>query len=227
MALDPNRWTQKTQEAIGRAVDTAKAENNPEVTPDHLLAALLRQEEGIVLPIIQRLGLAPLTVRNAADDAVSKLPKAYGGEARMGRELQQVLDARRQGASGAHRRVPLHRAPPARARRSAGREPRAGAGRHAGGPREPPRDVPEPRGAVPGARALRPRPHRRGPGRQDRPRHRARRGDPSRHPGALAPHQEQPGADRRAGCRARRRSSRASPAASSRATCPRASSTSA
>ena len=92
MTLDPNRWTQKTQEAIGRALDTAKAENNPEVTPDHLLAALLRQDEGIVLPIIQRLGLAPLTVRNAADDAVGKLPKAYGGEARMGRELQQVLD---------------------------------------------------------------------------------------------------------------------------------------
>ena len=51
------------------------------------------QEEGIVLPIIQRLGLAPLAVRNAADDAVGKLPKAYGGEARIGRELQQVLDA--------------------------------------------------------------------------------------------------------------------------------------
>src|SRR5436190_16056448 len=93
MALDPNRWTQKTQEAIGRAVDTAKAESNPEVTPDHLLAALLRQEEGIVLPIIQRLGLAPLSVRNSADDAVGKLPKAYGGEARIGRDLQQVLDA--------------------------------------------------------------------------------------------------------------------------------------
>ena len=93
MALDPNRWTQKTQEAIGQAVDTAKAQSNPEVTPDHLLAALLRQEEGIVLPIIQRLGLAPLAVRNSAGDAVSKLPKAYGGEARIGRELQQVIDA--------------------------------------------------------------------------------------------------------------------------------------
>ena len=71
MALDPNRWTQKTQEAINRALDTAKAESNPEVTPDHLLAALLGQEEGIVLPIVQRLGKTPLELRNAAANAIA------------------------------------------------------------------------------------------------------------------------------------------------------------
>jgi len=93
MALDPNRWTQKTQEAISRAVEVAKAESNPEVTPDHLLAALLRQEEGIVLPILQRVGLTPLAVRNAADEAIGKLPKSYGSESRMSRDLQQVMEA--------------------------------------------------------------------------------------------------------------------------------------
>ncbi len=93
MAFDPNRWTQKTQEAVNRALESARAESNPEVTPDHLLAALVRQEEGIVLPILQRVGLTPLAVRNAADEAVSKLPKAYGSEARLSRELQAVVDA--------------------------------------------------------------------------------------------------------------------------------------
>ena len=93
MAIDPNRWTQKTQEAFSQAVEAAKAENNPEVTPDHLLAALLGQEEGIVLPIVQRLGLTPLSLRNSAADAIGKLPKAYGSEARLSRELQQVMDA--------------------------------------------------------------------------------------------------------------------------------------
>ncbi|MGH9274980.1 MAG: AAA family ATPase, partial [Acidimicrobiales bacterium] len=92
MALDPNRWTHKTQEAINRAIETAKAESNPEVTPDHLLAALLGQEEGIVLPIVQRLGKTPLELRNAATNAIAKLPKAYGSEARLSRELQAVLD---------------------------------------------------------------------------------------------------------------------------------------
>jgi ATP-dependent Clp protease ATP-binding subunit ClpB len=92
MALDPNRWTQKTQEAINRALESARSANNPEVTPDHLLAALVRQEEGIVLPILQRVGLTPLAVRNAADEAVAKLPKAYGGESRLSRDLQAVID---------------------------------------------------------------------------------------------------------------------------------------
>src|SRR5688572_32915099 len=93
MALDPNRWTHKTQEAMSRAVETAKAESNPEVTPDHLLAALLGQEEGIVLPILQRVGLTAPPLRNAAAEAIAKLPKAYGSEARLSRELNAVIDA--------------------------------------------------------------------------------------------------------------------------------------
>jgi ATP-dependent Clp protease ATP-binding subunit ClpB len=92
MALDPNRWTLKTQEAFTAAVDAAKQNSNPEVTPDHLLAALLRQEEGVVLPVLNRLGRPPLSVRNAADEAVARLPKAFGGEARLSRELQAVFD---------------------------------------------------------------------------------------------------------------------------------------
>src|SRR5262245_40267830 len=93
MALDPNRWTLKVQEAFSSAVDAAKQASNPEVTPDHLLAALLGQGEGIVLPMLQRLGKEPLPLRNQVNEALAKLPKAYGGEARLSRELQQVLDA--------------------------------------------------------------------------------------------------------------------------------------
>jgi len=93
MALDPNRWTLKVQEAFSSAVDAAKQASNPEVTPDHLLAALLGQGEGIVLPMLQRLGKEPLPLRNQVNEALAKLPKAYGGEARLSRELQQVVDA--------------------------------------------------------------------------------------------------------------------------------------
>ncbi len=92
MALDPNRWTIKTQEAFSAAVDAAKAANNPEVTPDHLLAALLRQDDSVVLPVLQKLGLAPLMLRNRADEAVGRLPKAYGCESRLSRELNTLLD---------------------------------------------------------------------------------------------------------------------------------------
>jgi ATP-dependent Clp protease ATP-binding subunit ClpB len=92
MTLDPNRWTIKTQEAFNAATELARSRSNPEVTPDHLLAALLRQDEGVVLPVLTKVGKQPLTVRNAADEAVAKLPQAYGSEVRMGRALQSTFD---------------------------------------------------------------------------------------------------------------------------------------
>ncbi|MFP5375604.1 MAG: Clp protease N-terminal domain-containing protein, partial [Acidimicrobiia bacterium] len=102
MALDPNRWTRKTQEAFNDAVELARSASNPEVTPDHLLAALLGQPDGVVLPLLERAGLAPLAVRNSVNEALGRLPKAYGSEAQVGRALQQALDA----ADGA--RADLH-----------------------------------------------------------------------------------------------------------------------
>jgi ATP-dependent Clp protease ATP-binding subunit ClpB len=93
MALEPNRWTHKTQEAVTRAVEAAQSASNPEVTPDHLLLALVGQEDSIVLPILQRVGTSAAAVRTRAEEAVAKLPKAYGGESRLGRDLQAVVDA--------------------------------------------------------------------------------------------------------------------------------------
>jgi ATP-dependent Clp protease ATP-binding subunit ClpB len=92
MALDPNRWTLKTQEAFNAALQLARTNSNPEVTPDHLLLALLGQEEGVVLPILQKVGKAPLALRNEAESAVEALPSAYGGESRLGRDLQELLE---------------------------------------------------------------------------------------------------------------------------------------
>ena len=93
MALDPNRWTLKVQEAFSSAVEAAKQASNPEVTPDHLLAALLGQGEGIVLPMLQRMGKEPLALRNQVNEALAKLPRSYGSEARLSRDLNQVFDA--------------------------------------------------------------------------------------------------------------------------------------
>ena len=92
MPLDPNTWTHKTSEAVGVAQQDARRRNNPEVTPDHLLAALLRQEDGVVLPVVRKLGLTPLNLRDAADAAVEALPSSYGSETRAGRAFVAVLD---------------------------------------------------------------------------------------------------------------------------------------
>ena len=92
MALDPKKWTLKTNEAFAAAHEQAKSLSNPELTPDHLLAALTRQEATIVPAVLAKLGLAPLMIRTQADEAVAKLPKAFGGnEPRLSRELDNVL----------------------------------------------------------------------------------------------------------------------------------------
>ena len=93
MAIDPNRWTLKTQEAIQDAITRAKANNHAEVTPDHLLAALLSQQDTVVLPVLDRLGVAPLQVKNATEDKLAKLPKNYGGsDPTLSRELTGIIE---------------------------------------------------------------------------------------------------------------------------------------
>ena len=93
MALNPKNWTHKTQEAVSVAIDQAKALSNPELTGDHVMAALMRQEDTITPAVLAKLGLAPLMIRNQADERVAKLPKAYGGdEPRMNRELNNIFE---------------------------------------------------------------------------------------------------------------------------------------
>jgi ATP-dependent Clp protease ATP-binding subunit ClpB len=92
VAFDPKKWTLKTNEAFAAAIDQAKALSNPELTPDHVMAAMMRQDDTIIPAVLAKLGLAPLMVRNKADEAVQKLPKAYGGgEPHVNRELNNVI----------------------------------------------------------------------------------------------------------------------------------------
>ncbi|MDP5108456.1 MAG: AAA family ATPase, partial [Ilumatobacteraceae bacterium] len=91
--MDSKKWTAKTQEAVAATLDDARGRSNPAITPDHLMSALLRQDGTIVPGILQKLGVAPLMLRNKADEAVSKLPHAYGSEEpRMNRELSNVFE---------------------------------------------------------------------------------------------------------------------------------------
>jgi ATP-dependent Clp protease ATP-binding subunit ClpB len=79
LPLDPNRWTHKTQEVFSSAASDARGRNNPEVTPDHFLLAMLGQDGTAVLPVLSRVGVAVLPLRNRIEDALSKLPHSYGG----------------------------------------------------------------------------------------------------------------------------------------------------
>jgi len=91
MSLDPNTWTLKTQESVNAAIEAAGTANNPEVTPDHLLMALLSQDNGVVLPVIRKIGLNPLSLRNRTEEELSRLPKAYGTETSISKALTEIF----------------------------------------------------------------------------------------------------------------------------------------
>ena len=89
---DPNRWTIKTQEAIAQAASSAKAISSSEIIPAHLLLALMSQPEGLTLPILNRVGVSPMSLRNTLTDATSKMSKAYGTEPQYSRAFVEVLN---------------------------------------------------------------------------------------------------------------------------------------
>ena len=197
MTINPDRWTLKTQEAFTSAVERARSAHNAEVTPDHLLAAILDQPDGIAGPVLTRVGVEPAVVRDRIAGDLGRLPQAFGGEEPgINRALRDVLtaaDTQRSDMGDEYLSVE-HLVLAMADRIGVDRDQLLTALRDVRG--EPPGHLAEPRGDLPGPRALRPGPDRGGEPGEDRPGHRARRGDPSGHPGALPAHQEQPGAHR-------------------------------
>src|SRR5487761_2414967 len=79
MPLDPNRWTQKTQESLADAQRLAEAQHHSEVMSAHFLSAALAQDGGVTRPILERVDLPAAVLKSQLDDALNRLPKAYGG----------------------------------------------------------------------------------------------------------------------------------------------------
>jgi len=77
MRLD--RFTLKAQEAVQAAQDLAMDRNHQEVTTEHLLLSLLEQREGIVIPILQRLGADVSGLRDRVDEEIDRIPQVQGG----------------------------------------------------------------------------------------------------------------------------------------------------
>jgi ATP-dependent Clp protease ATP-binding subunit ClpB len=77
----PIRWdkfTVKAQEAVQRANELASEHGNPELLPMHLLAALLEDKEGIVSPVLEKIGIGPQAVLSDLYREIEKLPKVSG-----------------------------------------------------------------------------------------------------------------------------------------------------
>ncbi len=94
MTMNPDRWTLKTQEAFSKAAELAKSSNHAEITPDHLLAAVLNQADGIAPAVLSRVGVEPAVVLNRIEGELARLPQAFGGEQPgIGRTLREVLES--------------------------------------------------------------------------------------------------------------------------------------
>jgi len=89
-----NKLTVKAQEAVVEAQNLARGAGNPEVTPEHLLVVLLRQEGGIVAPILNKLGIAPGPVETEVAAEVAKYSKVGGASAEplISANLRRVFD---------------------------------------------------------------------------------------------------------------------------------------
>jgi ATP-dependent Clp protease ATP-binding subunit ClpB len=92
--IDPERWTNNTKAAFSAATGHAASSNNPEMTPAHLLDALLQQSETMTRPLLTQVGIDPDTLSGRVHEQLSRLPRAQGGsEPGLSSEARRVLEA--------------------------------------------------------------------------------------------------------------------------------------
>jgi ATP-dependent Clp protease ATP-binding subunit ClpB len=94
MAIRWEKLTVKAQEAIQRGVELASQNGNPEVLPAHIMTALLEDQEGIVVPVLEKVGAAPPQVLADFNQLISRLPKVSGSSAQpqLSNTAAQMID---------------------------------------------------------------------------------------------------------------------------------------
>ncbi|HEX6262130.1 MAG TPA: ATP-dependent chaperone ClpB [Actinomycetota bacterium] len=95
MAFDPNRLTVRSRESLGTAQREARDRNHQAVEPEHVLVALLADPEGVVYPLLHRVGLSPRAVAGRVEERLDQIPKVYGTtqDARLAPATARVLEA--------------------------------------------------------------------------------------------------------------------------------------
>jgi len=86
-----NRFTQRSIDAISYAQQMSQSEGHPQVTPEHLLSALLSQEEGLVGQILRKLGADVEKLTDDINDALKMLPRQQGAQLYPSNELTQLF----------------------------------------------------------------------------------------------------------------------------------------
>lgn len=91
MRLD--KFTLRGQEAIQAGIELAERNQNQQVEPEHLLCAMLEQPEGIVRPLLGKLGTNVQVVLNDCQAAIARFPRVQGGQQYFSTRLTQVFNA--------------------------------------------------------------------------------------------------------------------------------------
>jgi ATP-dependent Clp protease ATP-binding subunit ClpB len=91
--MNLNKYTEKAQEAIVGAQNLATEQNHSEVTPEHLLVALVEQEGGIVPSILRKMNIDPAKVQAEARALFKGMPQAYGGDLRLSPRMKLIFDS--------------------------------------------------------------------------------------------------------------------------------------
>jgi ATP-dependent Clp protease ATP-binding subunit ClpB len=91
MRLD--KFTLRAQEAIQSAIELAERNQNQQVEPEHLLAAMLEQPEGIVRPILGKLAVNLPVITNDIEAAIARFPRVEGGQQYFSPRLSQIFTA--------------------------------------------------------------------------------------------------------------------------------------
>src|SRR5262247_3771326 len=87
------KLTVKAQEALQDANEVAARHENQEITPLHLLAALASQADGVVPPLLARLGIRNKALMQEVEREIGRLPRVHGfSEQRLGRSLNDALE---------------------------------------------------------------------------------------------------------------------------------------
>ena len=94
MAIRWDKFTVKAQEAVQRANNLATEHGNPELLPVHLLAALVEDKEGIVPPVLEKIGIGPQAVLHDCYGVIESLPKVSGSaaQATISNSVNQLLE---------------------------------------------------------------------------------------------------------------------------------------
>src|SRR5690606_31184047 len=90
--MNPEKFTTRSRQALLDARESAQSHNHGAIAPLHLGLALLGQTDGLVYPLLNKVGANALSLRRALEAAADRIPKVYGGgEPDMSPELSRVL----------------------------------------------------------------------------------------------------------------------------------------